>query len=95
MHATENPGCERTFIGHIELKDTFTTSDFGVNQFFFMHQIMEDDFSLRLEWVAQVDVGCIVNPWGTQPLRSWACTLSDGDVCGTSGPMLAIAPFLA
>jgi len=95
VYATENPGSERTLIGYIELKDPFTTSDFGDKQLFFMHQPVEDDFSLRPDWLLHADAGCGINPWGTQPSRSWGCTLCDGDACGTNDTMLATDVFLA
>jgi hypothetical protein len=56
MYAKGAPGGELEAIGHIQLTDRFTTSQFGDRQFFFKHQSMEEDFRLRPDWLTAIDL---------------------------------------
>jgi hypothetical protein len=44
-----------TLIGHVELTDLLVTSKFGDEDLFFSHQHMEDDYTLKPEWLEGID----------------------------------------
>jgi hypothetical protein len=88
VYATQNPGDERQLIGHLDLTGSFTMSDFGDKNLFFMHQPVEDDFKLRPDWIASPDVGCAYSPWSVQPPVEFGCFLCKGAGCGDNSTML-------